>query len=138
MENPSEFPSTRSHSPTFEIEVVGGGGIEMAAAPTAASYTSLRDIMPHPNNDSWNEIPIKNHLLKQAAIAYLQPMSTPPPEVGNKGFLQTLKENCGCFRWLHGGVFSTLGKFVGLFCERRRLNNEGRRREEEDDGENVD
>ncbi|XP_024984805.1 uncharacterized protein LOC112520632 [Cynara cardunculus var. scolymus] len=50
-------------------------------------YTSLRDILPSPPSivhspkppsDSGYEISIRNRLVKQAAWAYLQPMSTSP------------------------------------------------------------
>ncbi|KAJ1436332.1 hypothetical protein SESBI_04364 [Sesbania bispinosa] len=118
----------------------------MVVVPTV-SYTSLRDIVPHdPNNASWNQIPIKNPLLKQAALAYLQPMST-PPEIGNKTFLDHLKENCfcgpqlfGCFRWLNAGFFNALlAAFVGFFCERRRIQeNEDRQHQQIQDDDVVD
>ncbi|XP_071739253.1 uncharacterized protein [Rutidosis leptorrhynchoides] len=59
-----------------------------------ASYTSLRDILPtaagavmSPKAPSFTshsgyEIPIRNRLVKQAAWAYLQPMSTSPDSGG--------------------------------------------------------
>ncbi|XP_059281469.1 uncharacterized protein LOC132035200 [Lycium ferocissimum] len=60
------------------------------------SYTSLRDLMPplstvnspRPNNESagGSEISIRNHLVKQAAWAYLQPMSTSPDSDGRNLF----------------------------------------------------
>nr|XP_011458695.1 PREDICTED: uncharacterized protein LOC105349779 [Fragaria vesca subsp. vesca] len=69
----------------------------------AVTYTSLRDLLPSSpptiasptHNSSWHEIPIKNPLVKHAALAYLQPMST-PPEVGGKGILRTIRDKCGC------------------------------------------
>ncbi|OIW11374.1 hypothetical protein TanjilG_19630 [Lupinus angustifolius] len=56
--------------------------------PLSSSYTSLRDILPSTAatnsptataaaSSSCYEIPIRNHLVKQAAWAYLQPMSGP-------------------------------------------------------------
>ncbi|XP_060196502.1 uncharacterized protein LOC132625896 [Lycium barbarum] len=61
------------------------------------SYTSLRDLMPplstanspRPNNNEsagGSEISIRNRLVKQAAWAYLQPMSTSPDSDGRSLF----------------------------------------------------
>ncbi|KAK4774980.1 hypothetical protein SAY86_009915 [Trapa natans] len=92
--------------------------IEMISFQSVA-YTSLRDLIPsqpHPplpgitsptNNSSWSELPIRNPLVKQAALAYLQPMST-PPESGHKGLLGRLRERCGCLWWLRDAVLVTL------------------------------
>lgn len=80
----------------------------------SASYTSLKELLPASSptitsptmsihNSSWNEIPIKNPLVKQAALAYLQPMESLPP-AGEKGFFERVKENCssecGCVLWM--------------------------------------
>ncbi|KAL3722743.1 hypothetical protein ACJRO7_035020 [Eucalyptus globulus] len=100
--------------------------IEMIAFQSVA-YTSLRDLLPasppHPsvasptNNSSWYEIPIKNPLVKHAALAYLQPMSS-PPEVGDKGLLGRLKDSCGCFCWLGDFLSRVLQEVFGSFvCE---------------------
>lgn len=98
------------------------------------SYTSLRDLLPissspaaitssspTTHNSSWHdEIPIKNPLVKHAALAYLQPMSS-PPEVGEKGFLGRFKESCccsrecGCFLWLYDVVWRNVKE---AFCQR--------------------
>ncbi|KAL9682978.1 hypothetical protein QQ045_014790 [Rhodiola kirilowii] len=87
----------------------GGGG---------AYYTSLKDILPATpsppsgispsHNSSWHEIPIRNHLVKQAAWAYLQPMST-PRQSGDSGFFSKLKSVCceaGCFEYFTKSIFS--------------------------------
>ncbi|KAK4757176.1 hypothetical protein SAY87_007303 [Trapa incisa] len=102
--------------------------IEMISFQSVA-YTSLRDLIPsqpHPplpgitsptNNSSWSELPIRNPLVKQAALAYLQPMST-PPESGHKGLLGRLRERCGCLRWLRDAVLVTLRDvFRGVTAE---------------------
>ncbi|KAK7270166.1 hypothetical protein RIF29_23112 [Crotalaria pallida] len=82
----------------------------------SSSYTSLEDIIiMEQNNGSWyddgdddDDIPIKNPLLKHAALAYLKPMSTPPPVHNNKGF-------CYCV----AAFFNTLfNPFVGCFTTR--------------------
>ncbi|GAV79257.1 hypothetical protein CFOL_v3_22722, partial [Cephalotus follicularis] len=100
--------------------------IEMIALQTV-TYTSLKDLLPASppsimsptHNSSWNEIPIKNPLVKQAALAYLQPMST-PPEVGDKGLFGRLRgwcfSECGCIGWLNDVVLRVVKDF---FWERR-------------------
>ncbi|KAL7594544.1 cell wall integrity and stress response component 2 [Lactuca sativa] len=77
--------SSSSSSSSVDFELI-------AIKPTC--YTSLRDILPSPTSfvqspkaacsavHSGYEISIKNHLVKQAAWAYLQPMSTFPEADG--------------------------------------------------------
>lgn len=84
-----------------------------------ATYTSLKDLLPasppsiiSPSyNSSWSEIPIKNPLVKHAALAYLQPMSS-PPEAGDKGLLGKLRDSfccqCECFSWINDVVFRSV------------------------------
>ncbi|XVF67975.1 hypothetical protein PTKIN_Ptkin10aG0165200 [Pterospermum kingtungense] len=98
----------------------------------SVSYTSLKDLLPTTSssaagaiitspthNSSWHEIPIKNPLVKQAALAYLQPMAT-PPEVGEKGIFERLKERCccecGCLSWIYDVVWRNLEQ---VFSQRR-------------------
>ncbi|KAJ4715942.1 DNA-directed RNA polymerase subunit alpha like [Melia azedarach] len=100
--------------------------IEMISLQSA-TYTSLKDLLPPSppaitsptNNSSWYEIPIKNPLVKHAALAYLQPMSS-PPEVGEKGLFGKLKETCycqcECFGWINDVVFRSVRD---VFWERR-------------------
>ncbi|KMT01348.1 hypothetical protein BVRB_9g213630 [Beta vulgaris subsp. vulgaris] len=67
------------------------GGITMNLPKEAmideipVKYTSLREVIPanFRRRNSEEEIQIKNPLVKQAALAYLSPMSTPPPEYDN-------------------------------------------------------
>ncbi|KAI3441189.1 uncharacterized protein J3R85_002433 [Psidium guajava] len=103
--------------------------IEMIAFQSV-TYTSLRDLLPASppppsgasatNNSSWYEIPIKNPLVKHAALAYLQPMSS-PPEVGEKGLLGKLKDSCGCFCWLGDILSRVLREVFGSFhCDEDR------------------
>ncbi|XP_058739005.1 uncharacterized protein LOC131610931 [Vicia villosa] len=66
------------------------------------SYTSLRDMLPSPHAavnspttssatiNSGYEISIRNHLVKQAAWAYLQPMSSFPTNSSTPNFLRRL------------------------------------------------
>jgi hypothetical protein len=124
-----------SHSPSFLVHNGFASSefpiadIEMISME-AITYTSLRDLLPSSppsvmsptHNSSWyDEIPIKNPLVKHAALAYLQPMST-PAETGNKGFFGRLRDKCscghgwfGCFGWL-GDVVSRIKE---AFWDRR-------------------
>ncbi|KEH44394.1 hypothetical protein MtrunA17_Chr1g0211381 [Medicago truncatula] len=117
------------------------GNTEVDAIVPTTSYTSLRDMMislPQSSlNGSWNEnIPIKNPLLKQAALAYLQPMSIPPDHdfVNNKCFSCCGgADSASCFEWLNCGTL--IRAFVGFICGRRRRRRRRRRNtNEEDDG----
>ncbi|XP_041014477.1 uncharacterized protein LOC121257522 [Juglans microcarpa x Juglans regia] len=81
--------------------------LECIRMQCSMEYTSLKDLLPERRTySSWySEIPIKNPLVKHAALAYLQPMSTPMRE---KGLFRRLREQCcscqsGCF-----GVFTWL------------------------------
>ncbi|KAB2636267.1 hypothetical protein D8674_026801 [Pyrus ussuriensis x Pyrus communis] len=145
-------PTLNSHSPTFllhngfgdEIEI---SDIEMVTIQTV-SYTSLKDLLPASpplsvmspiHNSSWHdEIPIKNPLVKHAALAYLQPMST-PPEVGDKGLLRMLGEKChcelGCLAWVGDVVLKTVRDVFGGVCDRTNRYGEIVDEEDEDDDE---
>lgn len=71
-------------------------------SPFSSSYTSLRDVLPSPNAavnsptassvaiNSGYEISIRNRLVKQAAWAYLQPMSASPGSSSAPNFLRRL------------------------------------------------
>eukprot|EP00262_Sarcandra_glabra_P020724 TRINITY_DN8404_c0_g1_i1.p1 TRINITY_DN8404_c0_g1~~TRINITY_DN8404_c0_g1_i1.p1 ORF type:complete len:170 (+),score=0.66 TRINITY_DN8404_c0_g1_i1:134-643(+) len=64
------------------------------------SYTSLKDLMPSSpaaiqsptaaGAGNWNEISIRNRLVKQAAWAYLQPMAV-SPESSNQHFFHRIR-----------------------------------------------
>ncbi|KAK8505844.1 hypothetical protein V6N13_080667 [Hibiscus sabdariffa] len=114
---------SRSSSPVLFLH--GGFGssqfsdVEMITVQSG-SYTSLRDLLPSSpvigspttstsaNNSSWHEIPIKNPLVKHAALAYLQPVGS-PAAAGEKGLLGRVKERCcrecGCVLWIFDVVF---------------------------------
>ncbi|TKY61937.1 hypothetical protein E2542_SST11791 [Spatholobus suberectus] len=75
-----------------------------------SSYTSLRDMLPPPNvavNSptasaySGHEISIRNRLVKQAAWAYLQPMSASPGGSSTPHFLRRLSAACLGFLYHH-------------------------------------
>uniref|UniRef100_A0A2P2QX33 Uncharacterized protein LOC105638508 n=1 Tax=Rhizophora mucronata TaxID=61149 RepID=A0A2P2QX33_RHIMU len=105
----------------------------------SATYTSLKDLLPPPSilspsahNSSWQEVPIKNPLVKHAALAYLQPMST-PLEVGDQGFFRRLKDQffgqCGCLGWFRDVVWKPLRN--SLWETREEI-------EDEDEDEKLD
>ncbi|KAJ7967123.1 DNA-directed RNA polymerase subunit alpha like [Quillaja saponaria] len=136
----ADFP-LNSHSSPQQFPM---SDIEMITIP-AVSYTSLKDILPvtpispSQHNSSWTEIPIKNPLLKQAVLSYLQPMST-TPEIGNIGLFGKLKDKClcgsrgelGCLEWLSRVVLKTIRDvFVGV-SERKGIEN-GEDEEEDED-----
>ncbi|KAK9944213.1 hypothetical protein M0R45_009791 [Rubus argutus] len=138
-------PNSRSHSPSFlshngfASPEIGISDIEMITIQTV-TYTSLKDLLPASpptiasptHNSSWYEVPIKNPLVKHAALAYLQPMST-PPEVGGKGLFRTIRDKCrcadgvGCLDWFRDVVFKSVRDAFG-----------GGQREEEDDDDDDD
>ncbi|KAK2665637.1 hypothetical protein Ddye_004211 [Dipteronia dyeriana] len=122
----------------------GGGGFHKGVySPAAvsdlemltlrvATYTSLKDLLPPSSspragmasppalNSSWHEIPIRNQLVKQAALAYLQPMSSPLPDAGGKGVFGKLVDGCSwwgrqcqCFSWINDIVVKRLRE---VFC----------------------
>ncbi|KAF9597759.1 hypothetical protein IFM89_021513 [Coptis chinensis] len=83
----SSFPNSDTSSfPTVDLEL-------LSLKPTA--YTSLKEILPSlsavqsptgASTQSIYEIPIRNHLVKQAAWAYLQPMSASPGSANRHSF----------------------------------------------------
>ncbi|KAJ8899112.1 hypothetical protein K2173_010454 [Erythroxylum novogranatense] len=66
-----------------------GLGLELVSAKSSLTYTSLKDVLvfssvnsPTAVSGSACEISIRNRLVKQAAWAYLQPMSSSPSSSG--------------------------------------------------------
>ncbi|OMO65734.1 hypothetical protein CCACVL1_21413 [Corchorus capsularis] len=142
-------PSINSHSPTFLLHNGFNSSelsdIEMIALQSV-SYTSLKDLLPTSpptitsptHNSSWHEIPIKNPLVKHAALAYLQPMSS-PPEVGERGLFGRLKDRCcgecGCVLWLYDVVFRNIKE---AFWERREDGDDYYYDDDDEEREKVD
>ncbi|KAK2965769.1 hypothetical protein RJ640_014112 [Escallonia rubra] len=90
--------SSSSSSSTSSFQSFPSADFELISIrPT--SYTSLKDLLPSAaavqsptapaTSQSGCEITIRNRLVKQAAWAYLQPMSTSPDSAG-QGFLHRL------------------------------------------------
>ncbi|KAK1569344.1 hypothetical protein Q3G72_035684 [Acer saccharum] len=141
LDNNNDLSSLNSDS---HLQYGGGGGFHKGVySPMAvsdlelmalrvATYTSLKDLLPPPSSpsagmtsppahySSWHEIPIRNQLVKQAALAYLQPMSSQPPDAGDEGVFGKLVDGCSwwlrqceCFSWVNDVVFKNLRE---LFC----------------------
>ncbi|KAL2345282.1 hypothetical protein Fmac_006567 [Flemingia macrophylla] len=94
--NKPSFPATPPLR-TTSLELVS------LKPPSSASYTSLRDMLPPPNAAvysptasaySGQEISIRNRLVKQAAWAYLQPMSASSGGSSTPHFLRRLSAAC--------------------------------------------
>ncbi|KAK7284804.1 hypothetical protein RJT34_19557 [Clitoria ternatea] len=91
--------------------------LELFSLKPSSSYTSLRDVLPPPNaavnspsaaaataiTYSGYEISIRNRLVKQAAWAYLQPMSSSPSTSSTPHFFSFLYHHLARFfrRILH-------------------------------------
>ncbi|GJY47370.1 hypothetical protein Tco_0436433 [Tanacetum coccineum] len=85
-----------------------------------SSYTSLRDILPSPKNvvqspktpcyvaHSRYEILIRNRLVKEAAWAYLQPMSTSPEADGSSVLHRLWTRISGAFFRVASAAFDCL------------------------------
>ncbi|KAK7337296.1 hypothetical protein VNO77_17862 [Canavalia gladiata] len=98
--NKLSLPATGSeHSSSLEL---------ISLKSPFSSYTSLRDVLPSPNvainsptasgiTGSGYEISIRNRLVKQAAWAYLQPMSNSPSSSSSPHFLRRLPTACFSF-----------------------------------------
>lgn len=151
--HPNGFPPslTATRAPSADIEMVSFNG---------TAYISLRDLLPSsypapiafprpPSHDSaaWCEILIKNPLVKHAAIAYLQPMSSSTlAEAEGKGILGAIMDRCRCgcdvedenegccLLWL-GDVISRTARRAGIGRDRP---NDNDHKEEDEDEENCE
>ncbi|KAJ4963481.1 hypothetical protein NE237_023420 [Protea cynaroides] len=94
------------------------------------SYTSLKDLLPSSrpgiswSNHRWEEIPIKNKLVRKAASAYLQPMFLSRERI-DPGFFEWLGIacsfhcclnsdyvcGCGCLEFIKQMIRDTFGRF---------------------------
>ena len=101
LPNHSSSATTSSSSDDLELLSI------IKPSSHSHSYTSLKDLMPSAAVNSpkpisaslaqlGSDISIRNRLVKQAAWAYLQPMSTSPGATGD-GFLQHLWPRVSAF-----------------------------------------
>lgn len=112
------LPSTTPPMRTTSLELI-------SLKSPFASYISLRDMLPSPGAainsptasavtiSSGYEISIRNHLVKQAAWAYLQPMSASPGDSSDSSFLRRMLHRLSsdnplsaCFSFLYHNLFS--------------------------------
>ncbi|CAJ1883697.1 unnamed protein product [Sphenostylis stenocarpa] len=98
------IPTSTPPQRTTSLELVS------LKSPFSVSYTSLRDVLPSPNAAvnsptasaySAREISIRNRLVKQAAWAYLQPMSGSPNGASTPHCLRRLSATCLGFFFHH-------------------------------------
>ena len=91
----------------------------LSVKPASHSYTSLKDLLPstavnspRPNSaplvQIGSDISIRNHLVKQAAWAYLQPMSTTPGGAGDGLFHDLWPRVSALFDFVRRGVVRIL------------------------------
>lgn len=79
------FPYQNGTAPSLDMELI-------SSLKSSLAYTSLKDLLPSSSSDaavasptaanSGYQISIRNRLVKQAAWAYLQPMSSSPSSSG--------------------------------------------------------
>lgn len=122
--------SRSSSSPSFEL-------ISLKSPPTSSSstsYTSIKDLLPStaaiinsPTAGSaanpFHEISIRNRLVKQAACAYLQPMSSSPDSSGPQFFSRIMLKLCSahdsishCFRLFTRFLSRALDRLLRSVC----------------------
>ncbi|KAJ4964240.1 hypothetical protein NE237_024179 [Protea cynaroides] len=120
----SSFLTSNAFNPRFSTSSC----LEMVSFLTM-SYTSLKDLLPSTpgissSNQSWDEIAIKNKLVKKAASAYLQPMSSSCERI-HPGFFEWLGiacsfhcrpnsdcvRSCGCLEFVEEMIRDMFGRF---------------------------
>ncbi|KAF1866658.1 hypothetical protein Lal_00018042 [Lupinus albus] len=96
----------RTQPLSFSSQSLHNLNLDTLNPPLSSSYTSLRDILPSTAainspttaaSSSCYEIPIRNHLVKQAAWAYLQPMSASVTSSPAPHFLRRLRHRFTAF-----------------------------------------
>ncbi|CAL1398099.1 unnamed protein product [Linum trigynum] len=101
---------------------------------SSKAYTSIKNLLrttsmlsPLCCSSSWEDIPLKDPLVKQAAWAYLQPMaSTAGEDCGGGGFFGIFRRGmdnrspveCGCLAWLNEIVVKG---FLELLSGKKRI-----------------
>ncbi|KAL8505162.1 hypothetical protein ACS0TY_016390 [Phlomoides rotata] len=112
LDLPNHNSSTTTSSSSDDLEL-------LSIKPASHSYTSLKDLLPSaavnspkPNSaplaQLGSDISIRNHLVKQAAWAYLQPMSTSPGATGDGFFHHLWPRVSAFFDFIRHGVIRIL------------------------------
>ncbi|XWS43361.1 hypothetical protein CRYUN_Cryun16bG0096500 [Craigia yunnanensis] len=123
LQTATSFPNGSAASPPIDLDL-------LSIKTSFASYTSLKDILPSSAvainsptaggsaTNSGYEISIRNRLVKQAAWAYLQPMSASPDSSGPHFFrrlwLRFSSQNpfSSCLRFFHLKVLPCLTRVL--------------------------
>ncbi|XVE61414.1 hypothetical protein DITRI_Ditri06bG0037900 [Diplodiscus trichospermus] len=123
LQTATSLPNGSAASPPLDLDLI-------SLKTSFASYTSLKDILPSSAiavnsptaagsaTNSGYEISIRNRLVKQAAWAYLQPMSASPDSSGPHFFrrlwLRFSSQNpfSSCLRFFHQKVLPCLTRVV--------------------------
>ncbi|XP_031285142.1 CREB-regulated transcription coactivator 1-like [Pistacia vera] len=94
--------------------------------PTSLSYTSLKDLIPCSSVNSPTagsaansayEISIRNRLVKQAAWAYLQPMSSSPGSSAPHFLHRLFTSLSSCLRFINSHIISALSRAIHQFLD---------------------
>ncbi|KAK8649384.1 hypothetical protein V6N13_130113 [Hibiscus sabdariffa] len=113
LQTATSLPSGSAALSPLDVEL-----ISLKLKASFSSYTSLRDILPSPEvpinsptaagsaTNSGYEISIRNRLVKQAAWAYLQPMSASPDSSGPHFFHRL---------WLHFSSLNPISSCLRFF-----------------------
>ncbi|XP_044507677.1 uncharacterized protein LOC123227094 [Mangifera indica] len=97
--------------------------------PTSLSYTSFKDLIPCSSlnsptagsaTNSTYEISIRNRLVKQAAWAYLQPMSSSPDSSAPHFLHRLFTSLSSCFRFINSHIISPLSQAINQIFGRSR------------------
>lgn len=113
-------PPLPNHSSSGATTSSSSDDLELLSIkPSSHSYTSLKDLMPSaavnspkphsaPLAQLGSDISIRNRLVKQAAWAYLQPMSTSPGATGDGFFHHLWPRVSAFFDFIRHGVIRIL------------------------------
>ncbi|GFP83207.1 hypothetical protein PHJA_000464100 [Phtheirospermum japonicum] len=120
--SPTTTPSSSSSFPFGDLEL-------LSIKPASRSYTSLKDLLltvavnsPNPNSAHQaqpdSDICIQNYLVKQAAWAYLQPMSTSPASADDNFFHRFWPRVASFFDFVRRSFIRAVGWTLQVFSIR--------------------
>ncbi|KAK6126470.1 hypothetical protein DH2020_039775 [Rehmannia glutinosa] len=122
-QNSSSATSTTTTTTTSSSSSFPSDDLELLSIkPTSHSYTSLKDLLPSvavnspkPSPELGSDICIRNRLVKQAAWAYLQPMSTSSDSAGNNFFHRLWPRVAAFFDFLRRNAIRALDWTLRVF-----------------------
>jgi len=110
----SSFSSRQNQTPKIQLLNLDSLSVK------TPSYTSLRDVLPYsgaavnsPAANHYN-VSIRNRLVKQAAWAYLQPMSTSPSGPSGPHFFRR-NPLAACLSFIYHHITRTLQRILHSF-----------------------